>query len=637
MTQYAYGIAVTRADVDGDETVEYFSTQDGPAGAGHAVVTPGTYLQGRLKQPSLLALNLWGPQRTRGPREVGHGACVLENTDGALDAYLGYALDGRDMYIWREEVGDASTATVVFRGVLEQPEVTEEEVTLYVRDFAHLFDKELTENEFAGDNALPDGLEGGPELAGRKKPKAYGYCPKVAPPLVNVSRLIYQVHDGLIDDGDDDNIWLGVEPIAVYDKGAALTYGKERSLAEFQAGATSMTATWDTGGADQDQLVVADTTAIGEGRPIYLTWTGADPTTTPQIEQNTYVWPHILSSTRLELYANIDDWALLTNKIDFGSGAGGTTTLWANATPPGHFDWCLNVAGSYFRLGSEPAGQVTADISNIFVGDGDMVTNPSGGAHTLLTVFQALVAEALGAPAFVNIDHDTSITSPYSASVGIWADSEMTYLTALNKIAETLLLGWYYDPAQSGADRFDVYLKQLVDPAGETATLELTETNLLDLKRVVSGDADGGIPAWRCDVRCKNSHAPMTWTDLAGRVALEDAWEFAQEWVTRSEFDADIKTQWKRSPEVVIESYNHNDPSQGSAMQELAGLGLALYGVKRDMFTGSVPMVDAINVLPGTIANVTYPRYALDAGKKFLVIGTQPNYETNMVQLTLWG
>ena len=62
---------------------------------------------------------------------------------------------------------------------------------------------------------LPDGVEGvEDDLKGKPKPRCYGECLNVSPPWVNTSKLIFQVHDGLIED-----------IVTVYDKGVALTKG----------------------------------------------------------------------------------------------------------------------------------------------------------------------------------------------------------------------------------------------------------------------------------------------------------------------------------------------------------------------------------------------------------------------------
>jgi acylphosphatase len=39
----------------------------------------------------------------------------------------------------------------------------------------------------------------------------------------------------------------------------------------------------------------------------------------------------------------------------------------------------------------------------------------------------------------------------------------------------------------------------------------------------------------------------------------------------------------------------------------------------------------------GAVVNVTYPRFGLDAGKKFRVLGIVPNFADGTVELTLWG
>jgi hypothetical protein len=135
---------------------------------------------------------------------------VLLNTDGGLDALLrDYSIDGRAV---RLLVGEAEAAYetfgTVFSGVVETAGITEKNLRLKCTDGLSKIELPVQENTYAGTG----GLEGGEDLAGKPKPLCYGAVRNITPPLVDPANLLYQVHDGEIND-----------VTALRDRGIALT------------------------------------------------------------------------------------------------------------------------------------------------------------------------------------------------------------------------------------------------------------------------------------------------------------------------------------------------------------------------------------------------------------------------------
>jgi len=134
----------------------------------------------------------------------------ISNTDGALDAFpSSYAIDYRAVRVQVGEpdfpLGDFGT---IFQGVMVSAELTEDELLLAVRTKRYALEVPIQIRTYAGTG----GTEGGDDLAGRIKPLCYGCCYNVPALLVDAVNLIYQVHDGLIED-----------ITAVYDRGVELT------------------------------------------------------------------------------------------------------------------------------------------------------------------------------------------------------------------------------------------------------------------------------------------------------------------------------------------------------------------------------------------------------------------------------
>lgn len=99
---------------------------------------------------------------------------------------------------------------------MEQLQIGWSDISILVRDKQFVLDKPLQGTLYAGNNSLPNGLEGvASDLKGKPKILVYGDVYNVSPPQVNTSKLIFQLNDGAINDA------------TVYDRGLALTKGTD--------------------------------------------------------------------------------------------------------------------------------------------------------------------------------------------------------------------------------------------------------------------------------------------------------------------------------------------------------------------------------------------------------------------------
>lgn len=193
----------------------YFST--GPGFTTSAASTPPhRTFEPRLKQPARIRRDMFAPGTTRGRSVMAVGEMILTNTDGDLDGLLNYAFDGRAITVYwgPDSAVFPSGYTTMLVATMEQAEFTADEVRIRLRDRARELDVPLQATKYAGDNALPAGLEGVEDLKGKPKPWCFGDVFNVPAVCVNTSKLIYQVHDGAIADVTD-----------VRDRGESLTDG----------------------------------------------------------------------------------------------------------------------------------------------------------------------------------------------------------------------------------------------------------------------------------------------------------------------------------------------------------------------------------------------------------------------------
>lgn len=184
-----------------------------------AADTPAhTFYEGRIAQPGNIQRAVFGRRTTFGQSDIGYGELVLVNADGGLDSLLTYGFAGFGITIKRGTIypNQASpTWDTVLVGVMDSVDFTWSEVSIKVRDRQQELANPLQATRYGGTNALPAGLDGVAEdLKGKPKPLLYGKALNFAPPLVNTTRRIYQLSDGLIQSVD-----------AVYDRGVAVTAG----------------------------------------------------------------------------------------------------------------------------------------------------------------------------------------------------------------------------------------------------------------------------------------------------------------------------------------------------------------------------------------------------------------------------
>ncbi len=196
-----------------------------------------THYAGRVKSIDAIERTLFaaGESGARAnPRsEVGVGRIVLHNLDGELDDLFGdgtVSFRERQCRILRVRQGAAySTAQLVLRCSISQAALQQSTVSISLKDRLYELASAHTTTTFAGNNALPAGVEGSTELAGKVKPQVWGKVLSIAPPLVNSSRLIYQLSTRALQSVQ-----------AIYDGGVALTAGATyASQADMEATAPS--------------------------------------------------------------------------------------------------------------------------------------------------------------------------------------------------------------------------------------------------------------------------------------------------------------------------------------------------------------------------------------------------------------
>jgi len=222
-----------------------------------------THLAPRLLKAPTFNRTMFSGGATFGPSRTSFGDLVLANDDGGLDALADYAFDGRavTLYYGSEDAVFPSGYTTVAVATMSQAVFSTKAVTIKLRGRETELDLPLQSTKYAGDNVLPDGLEGGEELKDKPKPYLLGDVFNVPAVCVNPSKLIYQVNDGAVQD-----------ITAVRDQGVPLRISAKEWTARTSGVATDIN---DVCSNDTHDVAVGDSGVILYSTDNGVTWAAA--------------------------------------------------------------------------------------------------------------------------------------------------------------------------------------------------------------------------------------------------------------------------------------------------------------------------------------------------------------------------
>lgn len=294
------------------------------------------------------------------------------------------------------------------------------------------------------------------------------------------------------------------------------------------------------------------------------------------------------------------------------------TDMETNAPAAGRYRVWNSAAGCFIRLGSNANGEVTADLTQ----------GANTAARTAGQIFKAMLLDAgISAGAISSADIAALDTAaPYQVGYAFNHTTETTTLAALDGIAQSV--GAWFAPDTSGVFR----IARLDLPTG-TPVAYLTATDVLRIERITPRDAGSGMPAWKMKLgyqRIWTVQEDLTNAVTAARKALVE-----QEYRRVEVSDSAVKTVNATSPEIGFDTLLTNATDATAE----ANRRHAIYKQRRDMLQVRIrvdrSLAGAIDL--GKVVNLTLPRYGMNAGKNFLILGIQTDMRGYLFDLTLWG
>lgn len=575
------------------------------------------------------------------------GEAVLNNEDGYFNGMADDFFDGRTFTLKMGDEGAAYASFVtILVATIESVAIEASVVSVRLRDRAITLDQPFSRDVYAGTNSLPLGLEGtADDIKGQYKPRIFGRVSLMRPVLVNTSKLIYQVSTKAcvsVTQVFGGGAYIGKTPdILSGGKTATASSYFGSGLEPSKAFDGSDTTRWaSASGAYPHQLKVdlGSSVAITRVRiywdasyatsyeiltsPDGVTWTNVFARTgaTGGVEDCV-----ISSSGRyilLRSLAGVNTLVSVKEMQVFGvSNSWGLTAYMSqsdmenNQPSPGYFRPWSTSAGTYFRLGSTPFGDLACSVAESWT-----PTQISAAGITLR------VLQELGYTASDYVAADfTALDQACCGPLGIVVDPGETTANLLDRIFSTVGGWWGFD--STGRFRCG----RLDDPAGLSPVMTIDDTIIREIEREPGANA-----VWTLSVGGDRNYAPQQKSSLAGVAAADSgrtAWLEAE---SRKQVATDTSVLTSRflCEKKEVESL-FTSISQAAAE---ANRRLGLLKARRDVVNLTVNGHDALpGVDIGSVVTVQTDRLGYSSGRKMIVTGIGIDYQANQIDLKLWG
>lgn len=300
------------------------------------------------------------------------------------------------------------------------------------------------------------------------------------------------------------------------------------------------------------------------------------------------------------------------------------TGLAEAALAPGTYATC--VAEGFFRLGSIPVGEVTADVS----GDRDNTTGEYVGTHA--AILRMIYRDYAG---FLNSELDltsfTTFNDAQPAEIGLFlpAGDQSTIIDIAEQIA-------FSGGAFTGQDRSGLMRIQRLDPPGETANWFFTDRDIPEggIERETPPYGGGrGIPYMSWGVRYGVNWTLQRDSDLATGVSQERRLFLQQEGRYAYSQSSDIALYHRSSSGAPLRQSFF--VSQADAQAEANRL-LAFYSYGRALYRVTVKTA-LFSMEIGQTARIMYDRWTLRGGKNFVVLAIADNADRVETEFLAFG
>lgn len=301
--------------------------------------------------------------------------------------------------------------------------------------------------------------------------------------------------------------------------------------------------------------------------------------------------------------------------LDIAVGTGGDAADYATlaAATVAASKYAVCTSAGFFRLGSSPAGQITADLK----GDKTGGTYVSDLGDVCLRVIEDKASTATA-----RINRDTFTTLP-AYKVGAFLNSEerITGGEVIDFLLGSINASW--GPSRGGLIR----AYRLSEPQAQAPAIVFGREDIISMEPVRTV-----TPRWRQEVGYKRNWTPQTGEGLAGAVSDARRQFLALQYRGAEEEDVDIRTRHAEALSPPLLASALIDQADAATVAEEI---MTLHG--EDRFEYSVRLKRkgwAVDL--GQVAEFTYGRFGFDGGRNTIVRRIAENASRNEIILTVW-
>ncbi len=317
---------------------------------------------------------------------------------------------------------------------------------------------------------------------------------------------------------------------------------------------------------------------------------------------------------------------------ELGKGADYTSQADMEGTAPAAGQFRQWKPGGMFRLGSNPAGQITAWVDE----------QALAADRTAAALMDRIATAAGTTPVAQDI---SDLQAANAAEVELFLGEEASVAETLDRLAVTVGAWWGFNrlgqlriqrlaaPTGSG------FARTFRRAAGTESPLATDESDILDLEVYPPADQPNGLPVAEV-VLSYGPNPTVQESDLAGSVPAD--WRNFVRYPSR-DTDPAVSTATKTlhplAGKLRIETLFAvaGSGSVGGSTQQRDRI-LALRRVRRDRVVLRTRLDAATALLDlNAEVRVIFPRFGYDAGRAFRIVGTTTDARARLLTLELWG
>lgn len=278
----------------------------------------------------------------------------------------------------------------------------------------------------------------------------------------------------------------------------------------------------------------------------------------------------------------------------------------------GKYATCL--AEGLFRLGDSPAGAITADVK------GD--SSSSLYVDKLGDVAQRIMTRKgnIGAGRINTTSWDT--LPSYKVGLYMPSGSQMTGEQALDQLVGSIGGSW-------GATRAGlVRAQQIVDPTAQPVQRSFDQSDILDVRRIGPAQV-----RWLQSVGYRKNWTIQGAQDLAGEVTDDREQLLGEPFSVKEVSDIEVKSRHVEAfTAPPIDSLLVDAADADAAATNL----LAIHSADREYFEIDLKRIGYLSDTLET-TQITYPRFGMEGGRTFAVVGISEDAGRDQVTLKVWG